>query len=1183
MKSSRNPDSKSGSAHMSQSRQRSGRGSQGRGRGSQGRGRGRGRGQDNPRSSRPRQVRIERPPRQRRPMESNNEKPIVPLNTLLGMFENTIRTSDMNALKHVEFEIRFGSAKYQIHKRQYENVFKKLIESSYVKQGNDNYMLRLMFENVSDIRCEIESLNDIQKYCRSNMIDEVEHKFISKTIPTNLEDLYYNSDMNFRVSIKNEEQVNENDNRLTRIMGEVDSSVSKFRYIKRTSLVNDKYPNVRIDMSMVQKHNKGSTIFQEFVSKKVKEYYYEVEIELINIKKDSFDLNNIAKQLKETIKIILSGIQETNFPVSYRQQEDAVYGYLGLIENDNIDIHDKETKLTSYFIGPSSLTLQMKNVIEDEESTSVNIQKNFCVTDKADGERKLMYIHNDNKIYLINTNLSVQYTGTYFNSDSSYKGTLIDGEHILYDKNGNYINLYAAFDIYFYKGKDYRTLPFIKYINEEASSSNRQLTRYKILNSVLNTEKSIRSYFKYSTSNEYYHMKTIVKDFKVGYYKQAGRTIFDGCKFILEKEELGQFPYNIDGLIFTSTILGVGLTPEEMFGKQKSQNEDADSKKDNDSDDEEEPGPKVINHRHTWHHSFKWKPPEYNTIDFLVEVEKNNKDKGNHTIQSKISSNSTTTISQYKTLLLKVGLGEGLKNHGYTNPQQRLLDMKINSGFKKKTKYRPEYFYPTEPYDPEAHICHIPLKPDSSGELKMFTEENEVIDDDTVVEFRYDLEEEDKLQRWKPLRVRYDKTMEYIKYRNNYGNAYHVANSNWHTIHNPITKEVITSQDFAKEQGEKEQDYDDGIYYDRSDGESKTKELRGFHNKVVKKMLFQFVNNKKNSSLIDFAIGKGGDIPKILRLNYGSIFGIDISEDNIHNRFDGACARYLSIVSGKKNRPHAIFIKGDSSKLIENGHFAFDDKSRNIYYALMGKGKRTQDMDKYTYKYYGVYKNKFDVGSIQFAIHYMFESKLTLHNFIRNVAKHVKHGGYFIGTCYNGKNVFNMLKGVEYNDKKELYVDTKKIWHIQKKYNESESETFENNETSIGMKVNVYQESINRAFDEYLVNFDYFIKVMKDYGFEPAPEIVVGKEKTKTGTNVKKIPSIGSFEYLDIHFNSEFEMTKEEKIISYLNNYFIFQNIGKMSDIAIQNVYDYYMGLDKKNTNDTIGKPEKLNIKVELN
>ena len=40
-----------------------------------------------------------------------------------------------------------------------------------------------------------------------------------------------------------------------------------------------------------------------------------------------------------------------------------------------------------------------------------------------------------------------------------------------------------------------------------------------------------------------------------------------------------------------------------------------------------------------------------------------------------------------------------------------------------------------------------------------------------------------------------------------------------------------------------------------------------------------------------------------------------------------------------------------------------------------------------------------------------------------------------------------------------------------------------------------------------------------------------------------------------------------------------------MSDIAIQNVYDYYMGLDVKNAsnNNNIGQAEKLNIKVELN
>ena len=59
------------------------------------------------------------------------------------------------------------------------------------------------------------------------------------------------------------------------------------------------------------------------------------------------------------------------------------------------------------------------------------------------------------------------------------------------------------------------------------------------------------------------------------------------------------------------------------------------------------------------------------------------------------------------------------------------------------------------------------------------------------------------------------------------------------------------------------------------------------------------------------------------------------------------------------------------------------------------------------YKNYGVASEGFDICSIQFAIHYMFENQETLHNFLRNVSEVTKEGGYFIGTCYNGQNIFN--------------------------------------------------------------------------------------------------------------------------------------------------------------------------------
>ena len=72
----------------------------------------------------------------------------------------------------------------------------------------------------------------------------------------------------------------------------------------------------------------------------------------------------------------------------------------------------------------------------------------------------------------------------------------------------------------------------------------------------------------------------------------------------------------------------------------------------------------------------------------------------------------------------------------------------------------------------------------------MMTEENEYFEDDMIVEFKYVMENEEGW-RWVPLRVRYDKTAELRAGLKNYGNAYHVANNNWHSIHHPITDYMI--------------------------------------------------------------------------------------------------------------------------------------------------------------------------------------------------------------------------------------------------------------------------------------------------------------------------------------------------------------------------------------------------------
>ena len=123
-------------------------------------------------------------------------------------------------------------------------------------------------------------------------------------------------------------------------------------------------------------------------------------------------------------------------------------------------------------------------------------------------------------------------------------------------------------------------------------------------------------------------------------------------------------------------------------------------------------------------------------------------------------------------------------------------------------KYEPVPFQPTNPYDPEAYYCNVELKNTGNG-LVMMTEENEYFNEDMFVEFSYD-KNKNGHWRWIPLRVRYDKTNDLRNGGTNFGNAYHVANSVWRSIHNPVRESMIrTGADIPNELVE------DDVYYNR--------------------------------------------------------------------------------------------------------------------------------------------------------------------------------------------------------------------------------------------------------------------------------------------------------------------------------------------------------------------------------
>ena len=408
-----------------------------------------------------------------------------------------------------------------------------------------------------------------------------------------------------------------------------------------------------------------------------------------------------------------------------------------------------------------------------------------------------------------------------------------------------------------------------------------------------------------------------------------------------------------------------------------------------------------------------------------------------------------------------------------------------------------------------------------------------------IVEFRYDNSSEDMNTRWVPLRVRYDKTADFRNNGRNFGNAYHVANDVWYSIHNPITIDMITTGSNIPDDI-----FSEDLYYNKVYGTSATQNLRDFHNLFVKKFLINSIS-KRNDSLIDYAVGKGGDIKKWINAKLGFVFGIDIFKDNIENRIDGACTRYLNNKKMYSVMPSALFINGNSANNIRNGNAALSEKSKQITKAVFGTGaKDVKELGKGVHKNYGVAKNGFNIGSIQFALHYMFESEHTLFNFLRNVSETIKVNGYFIGTCYDGKEIFKLLNNLNYKEKTSIIENDKKLWEITKKYNKTE---FDDDESCIGYSIDVYQESINKTFQEFLVNFDYLTRIMENYGFKP-----LTKEELKY---LKLNNSIGNFKELfnlldkniktnpsmQKEYRNSLNMTSGEKTISFLNNYFIYK------------------------------------------
>jgi hypothetical protein len=386
--------------------------------------------------------------------------------------------------------------------------------------------------------------------------------------------------------------------------------------------------------------------------------------------------------------------------------------------------------------------------------------------------------------------------------------------------------------------------------------------------------------------------------------------------------------------------------------------------------------------------------------------------------------------------------------------------------------------------DEAGHLCYVNVV---NGD--MVAENGDVVESGDVVEFAYDGEKPD-LWKWYPLKRRYDKETP---------NTFITAYNNWNAIQHPITSDVI--QGFSELKLHK--------YY--VNNPKSMRQLRGFHRYVKGKLLERTVDllhkdgRTASVNLLDLGVGEAGDLNRWRKVNISFVFGVDVNRNNVVNQQTGACIRYLTT---NKSPMRAIFAVADVSKPWSEAASSLDQLIVDGVLGKVSKEKIAQYPNLVAH-----HNTSFQLVSCMFCIHYMFESMATLIQFADNVAATTAIGGYFIGTAWDGAEVFEVLREKRLNETTSF-----ERFQITKKYAASD---FSGDPVAVGYAIDVSQSTFNPT-TEYLVDFHGLTSLMLKRGF--------------------RIVSVESFRA----FYTEDVLSPIEKQLSFMNNVFVYQKVGAL-------------------------------------
>jgi hypothetical protein len=578
--------------------------------------------------------------------------------------------------KRLELETTFGIGGV-IDSNTFLQIAQRLRNKGFEVVPQDD---RLSIITPNHIRLSLLGLGVLQQYCRDDTLEGKVYSamFKDRAFPDSNIDI---REYNIRFKVRREEELSEDDPRVMALLTNWEKQKKAFRLIRRWTF---RGKGIRIDMSMVRQSpnipGKGefdwtTTFQQKNIFKEAPRY--EVEVELLHD-------TEYTDTPEKALKALISGVGEV---------QRAIQKNTLLIRNSVVNAVRTEYQTmvgTEKFRGVNPVTLKVRNMTEEMDPDIANIRGGYNVTDKADGLRTMGFVDKTGELYLIDMSLNVYRTGL---KNSKCAQSLVDGEWVTISKEGNAINHFLVFDIYYSKdGKNISNQPFVQY--KDGIIDNTAESRFNALKQWYNVwREDVEVIAKGLTDAT--RLIISLKQFQFATPNNA--TIFRACATVLDTTKI----YNTDGLIITTNS---------------------------------DPIPERAGVR--WNKQFKWKPAKDNTVDFLINFERDPNIPTIDKITTTIHPSSETTV-QYKTMRLYVGSD---KDPAFDNPRTTILLQQPIPKEKGAGRYKPALFNPLEFPDTMANTCNITVSTDpETGEEYVSTEDSkEPIQDRSIVEMRYD-------------------------------------------------------------------------------------------------------------------------------------------------------------------------------------------------------------------------------------------------------------------------------------------------------------------------------------------------------------------------------------------------------------------------------------------------------------